>query len=380
MTGYGPPARPGSRPEPDVLSFGRQAPPRVRLPWWAGAGIVLVAIVALTTVALTAGRGHHGRPSPVTVTQIGHPLLGVTGDWQLAGLGPGRLVEIQFARGRIISTRLPTLRSAGPTSLVAGSGEVIIRPLDNVPGYAVPDGQPARALPPLLGHGGLAMPGPQPGLMWVSHGIATAHLLLSLVSQDGKGTGISVPIPPDGPWLPVPDGHGYFLYSGFGGVYDADSGGPQFVTTATVVATGPTDWLAVRCVRPFRQCANVVIQPANGAQWELPGPAVYPGFPDDGLTSPDGATAAVFSPARAGHLTLRLVNLGTGLSRPVAIPASQLTFSVQTIAWSPDSRWLFVATQSGRLLVVSASTGRVGSLGVRLPPVQVLTVTGPARR
>jgi uncharacterized protein YjiK len=89
--------------------------------------------------------------------------------------------------------------------------------------------------------------------------------------------------------------------------------------------------------------------------------------------------AAVFGPTRAGNLTLRLVNLGTGDDYQVAIPGSQLTFNVQTIAWSPDSRWLFVATQNGSLLVVRAGTGQVSSLGVRLPPLQVLAVTGPDR-
>jgi hypothetical protein len=141
-----------------------------------------------------------------------------------------------------------------------------------------------------------------------------------------------------------------------------------------MVAVGPAEWLAVRCVRPFRHCANVVIRPSICAQRELPGPAVYPGLPADGLTSPRRRHGRCLQPDHGGNLTLRLVNLGTGGEYRLAIPGSQLTFNVQTIAWSPDSRWLFVATQNGRLLVVRASTGQVGSLGVRLPGMQVLAV------
>jgi hypothetical protein len=47
------PVRSGSRPEPDVISSGRQTPLHVRLQGRAGAGIALVAIIALATVALT---------------------------------------------------------------------------------------------------------------------------------------------------------------------------------------------------------------------------------------------------------------------------------------------------------------------------------------
>ena len=39
-----------------------------------------------------------------------------------------------------------------------------------------------------------------------------------------------------------------------------------------------------------------------------------------------------------------------------------------------------MATLNGRLLVVRASTGQVRSLGVTLPRMQILAVTGPVRR
>jgi uncharacterized protein YjiK len=44
------------------------------------------------------------------------------------------------------------------------------------------------------------------------------------------------------------------------------------------------------------------------------------------------------------------------------------------MAWSPDSRWLFVVTDTGAVRVVSASTGQVGSLGVRLPFISQVAV------
>jgi hypothetical protein len=46
----------------------------------------------------------------------------------------------------------------------------------------------------------------------------------------------------------------------------------------------------------------------------------------------------------------------------------------QALAWSPDSRWLFIVTARGYLAAVNARTERVGGLGVSLPPVSQITV------
>ncbi len=51
-----------------------------------------------------------------------------------------------------------------------------------------------------------------------------------------------------------------------------------------------------------------------------------------------------------------------------------------TMAWSPDGRWLFVAGADGRLCPIDATTGQVHDLGVTLPPVtQVAVRPAPAQ-
>jgi hypothetical protein len=356
----------------DVVSFGAERRRRIRLPRWLPLVLAAAVLSTLAGVAI-AGRGR--QPSAVTITDVGHPLLGETGDWQLFGLGWGQVVQIQLARGRVIRTAVPGL-AAGPAAFLVGPDQVIIRPLDNVPGYAIPDGLPARGLRRALSRGSLAVPGPQPGQVWISSG-RLPHLRMSLVSWDGSTTGISVPVPGYVPWLPVPDGRGFFLFHGPAGTYDSGPGHPRLVTSATVVAVGPASWLGVQCSRGGH-CSNVVISPATGGQRTLPGPPVYPGFPADGVTSPDGSMAAAFDISRSGHATLRLLSLASGADYRVAIPPGQEPQSGQALAWSPDSRWLFVATADGRLLAVNARTRQVGGLGVTLPRLSEIAVRSTA--
>ena len=50
------------------------------------------------------------------------------------------------------------------------------------------------------------------------------------------------------------------------------------------------------------------------------------------------------------------------------------------MAWSPDSRWLFVVTDTGAVRAVNAGTGQLASLGVRLPFISQIAVrAAPAR-
>ena len=90
----------------------------------------------------------------------------MTAGWELLGYGPDQVVRIEFAQGRIVRTAVPPLLSNGPLSFVVGPSQVIIRPLDLVPGYLVPDGHLARGLTGVLSHGGTLIPGPRPGTAW----------------------------------------------------------------------------------------------------------------------------------------------------------------------------------------------------------------------
>jgi hypothetical protein len=311
---------------------------------------------------------------------VGHRLLGATGDWELLALSVGEVIRIQPARGLVTATIIPSLESGGAVSFIAGPGQAIVRPFDFVPGYLVPDGRPARALTGLLGNGGPAFPGPVPGQVWAVAGRA-GHLSLSLAKADGTALGPSFPVPGGNSSVldAVPDGRGHVLVPEPGGWYDARPGALHLVTTGAVVAVGPTRWLAVECHRTAR-CATVVIDSASGTRrvlpggtpaWWHPGTAVFPG-----VISPDGSTAAVPGPGRAGGATMHLINLASGADNQLAVQGSP---DPGTSAWSPDGQWLFVAGspgQAGSLLAVSARTGIAAGLGVTLPPVSQVAIVG----
>ncbi len=317
------------------------------------------------------------------VLTIGHRLLGVTAGWELFARGPADLVSVQLARGRITVTSVPPLETGNPmVFFLIGPHEVIIRSADFVPGYVVPDGGAAgRLTGPLAGSGPL-IPGPDPGQAWIMSGSATDPSL-SLLSLSGRPTGTIIRIPQGTVQLPataVSDGRGYVLMqAGTSGLFDA---GPTWdrPVNAIIEAAGPTGWLAVGCNAFYRHCHNEVINPASGARRLLPGPLV-PGLygvyeqslPPLGVVSPDGSTAAVPWPDHYGNITLRLVNLSTGASHAVAVQLAASP-SNQSLAWSPDDKWLFVAASGGRLLAVNARTRHVQGLGISLPYVTQVAV------
>jgi hypothetical protein len=372
--GRGDVSYPAGPDEADEVGFGSGRP---RGRWRAAWLIVAVAVIAVVAVVVSsreksASPPPHPAPLSFGVTEVGHPLLGVRAGWELYGYGPAGVARIQFARGRITWTAMPALDSGGPLAFLAGSGEVIIRPIDEVPGYAVPDGQRARPLAGLLGHGGTVIPGPDPGTVWVQPGFDATTI--PLVRLDGRDAGLSMRLPSRGTWLASPDGQGYGLFSGpgTGVIYDVRPGRVRRVT-GTLAAAGPTRWLVADC-RSDQHCAYVVVDSASGARRTLPGlvpePASAPG-----VIAADGSTAAIIRSA-GSHTTLHLINLASGADQTIAVPLDQGSAFGQTLAWSPDSQWLFVITAHGGLYAVSLSTHRVESLGVTLPPLSQITVPG----
>ncbi|MGH3321780.1 MAG: TolB family protein [Streptosporangiaceae bacterium] len=315
--------------------------------------------------------------SPVTVTKVGHRLLGVTAGWELFGRGPDEVVRIQLARGRITRTKVPYLDSGGPVSFLVGPDRAVIRPWDSVPGYAVPDGERAHKLRGALGHGGPVIPGPKPGQVWVWAQRETRQKM-SLVGLHGSKTGVSIALPAGAGWA-VSDGGGYPLVTATGGVYDMRSDGPHRVTTGRVTAVGPTGWLAIECDDRHR-CTRVVIERASGARHELPG-HVADRRSRLGSISPDGSTAAVFRVRGAGEITLHLVDLASGADHRLAVSLEQgqgAPFPAGSLAWSPDSRWLFVANGKN-LFAVYARTGHVRGVRVKLPQIDQVAVRSAPR-
>ena len=311
----------------------------------------------------------------MTVTELGHRLLGATAGWELFGRGPGGMVAVQPATGQVTWTRVPALDSSGPVSFLIDPHQAIIRPLDYVPGYRVPDGRSPRGLSGLLGQGGPALPGPRPGQVWVvTAGVGRAALVLLGPSGTRQ---VSVPLPAGGPspLTATPDGSGGVLLTGNSGTFDARPGGLRRISLEPLAA-GPGRWLAVTCPGHHQHCHNVVVDSATGEQRTLPGP-VLPHTPmtpwPPGIIAPDGAAAALLELSRGSQLSLHLVDLRSGADRVLDLPVSQDADN-GTMAWSPDSRWLFVVTDTGALRVVSASTGQVGRLGVPLPFISQVAV------
>jgi hypothetical protein len=367
--GHGPPdAR-------DEVQFGRRPAARRRL-WLPG--LLLAAAVTATAAAIVATQpGPHrkaGQPN-VIVTFTVRPILGVNAGWELFARGPADLVAIQFARGRITRTAVPELQSGNPAvSFVVGPHEAIIRSFDFVPGCVVPDGAPARLLTGPLATGGPLLPGPNQSEAW-QLASAPNGVSLVLLTLSGHQIGPAIVLQPTKllAATATSDGRGdVLLLTNLGDEYDA---GPNWFRPVhgQVIATGTGTWLVLSC--PHHRCRNLVLDPVGGAERTLPGAplrtAVY-GWPPAGVISPAGQTAAVIDPGGA----VRLINLGSGADTRLAVPADQDPAN-ESMAWSPDGRWLFLA-DDGKLLAVNARTDRVTSLGIKLPYITQVAIRNEA--
>jgi hypothetical protein len=371
-------------PDEDLISFGSSGGPRRRpggLGRWASWLVAGAAVLAAGIVlAVRPGQPHRPAPRPdVTVTNLGHHLLGITGRWELFARGPEAMISVEPAAGRVTWTRVPALDSSGPVSFLIGPHQAIIRPLDYVPGYRVPDGGSPRGLSGLLSQGGPALPGPRPGQVWV---VTTSVGRASLTLTGLSGARVtSVPLPAGGP-LPLTataDGSGGVLLTGPGGTFDAGPGGLRRLSLEPL-ASGPGRWLAVTCPGHHQHCHTVVVDSATGAQRAVPGPALphTPMTPwPPGIIAPDGAEAALLELSRGYQLSLHLVDLRSGADRVLNLPVSQDADN-ETLAWSPDSRWLFVVTDTGAVRAVNAGTGQPADLGVRLPFISQIAIRGAA--
>ena len=360
----------------DEIRFGPRRETRRRWPGWTLAAVLVVAVI-VTLIAT-----HHGHRSPprrpsllAAVRVTGHRLLGVRAGWRLITYGPAGLIRIQPAAGRVLRTPVPIVDSTGPVSFLAGPSQAIVRPLDAVTGYLIPYGHRARPLTGLLAHGGVAVPGPRPGQAWMQDGYQAGSLNLAWL--DGRSAGQFIPLPRAG-WVVSPDGQGYPFVTPVASVstpprvYDMRPAGPRRVA-GYLLAAGPHRWLTARCHRG--RCTAAVISAAGGARRVLPGRVPTAELGQPGVIAPDGSTAALLG-LSGRQVTLQLVSLATGAQRQVRVPLGFGPANWQTLAWSPDSRWLFVVAARGRLVAVQASTGRVRGLGVALPPVSDIAVQG----
>jgi len=116
------------------------------------------------------------------------------------------------------------------------------------------------------------------------------------------------------------------------------------------------------------------VDPATGAQHTLPGPsAEFVSGETRGVIAPDGSAAAILA-VSGDRVTLHLLNLVSGSDQQIPVSLDPESAADQTLAWSPDSRWLFVVTAQGKLAAVDARTGHVEGLGVSLPRLSLIAV------
>jgi hypothetical protein len=308
-------------------------------------------------------------PNAVTTVSGGSPLLDAAPSWVLFAHGANSIFRIQLATGQVISSPIPLLSSDGQSALIAGPDQVIVQTVDSVPGFSIPDGRPAVALPAAFPQGATALPGPDTSHLWVSNVDVTA---MTLVGFDGTPTGTTLKVPAQGS-TPISDGAGYLLFYAIGGVYELRPNGISRITTGDLIATGPTAFLTNECDAQFH-CSTIAINRATGARHTL-GPTTHQ-YGLVGVISPDGSTAAVLTADNNNTAAqIHLVNLATGAdwATPIAIDPS-FSYEDGLFVWSPDSKWLFATNGVGRIYTVNPAAKKVTELGPNLGPVSQLAL------
>jgi hypothetical protein len=167
------------------------------------------------------------------------------------------------------------------------------------------------------------------------------------------------------------DGTGGLVLKGIGGSYSGGPGGLRRITPGTLVATGPTRWLAYECDERYN-CSVVAIDRRTGTRRVLKDAPAQPYGPL-GVISPDGAHAALANTTGAGGTSAFLVDLSTGATSLIDVPVGPRV-SEETMVWSPDSRWLLVVGATGQVYAVDATSAEVHDLGIELQQVLQLAV------
>lgn len=372
----------------ESVQFGSSGGPGTR--WWILAvGLLLAAVVAVLVIPHGTAPDASSRRSPAAssasdgstasdagavqgpaaepnLSRIEVSWLHAKSDWTLFIRTDESVLAVRPRADRLRITAVPALQSSGPVSFVVRRGEVLIRPLDNVAAYVIPDGQPARRSG--LPMGGLVYPGPLPDQLWIPDG----DRKFDLVRLDGSRSGSTITIPHtvDDP-LPRPDGSGHLLFIGAGGIYRADAEGIHRLSAGQVIATGPNRIVMVECHSRVL-CHPSVYDQRTGAKRVVP--TVLPPIAAiaDGVISPDGHWMAFAS--GTDQPLVRLVDLRTGHQQVVSARIDGSVSGDQAIAWSPDSRWIFIAGLNGTVTAANASTGAERTLHLGLEEVQQVAV------
>jgi hypothetical protein len=307
---------------------------------------------------------------PVVVRRSGPLVQGLEVDWELFARTDDTVYRIDVRTGRVTATRHESLGTSGPVTFVADGHGVVLRPMDEGTGVAVPDGRPARPLQGLLASGGYTLPGP-PGTVWVDSRPSTmgGTTAMRLVRFDGTATRESVAV--DSGYFSS-DGAGGLLISDVGGVWEARPDGLRRVTPGGVMATGRRHYLVVDCDERH-SCHSSLYDRKNRTQRRLAIP--YPGGWYDGALSPDGRYVA-FTRFEGDdqRATLEVFDLRTSRTL-VRTTGPDPGVSQTDRLWSPDGRWL-AGVVDGRLALIDLRTGRRTTPSLPLSSLVQLTGRG----
>jgi hypothetical protein len=302
-----------------------------------------------------------------TITTGDGPMLASLTHTELIASGVDAVLRIDLDRGTVTRTLLPQFQSTGPMFLVAGPTSVLVRPMDNVNGYLVPDGSGPMLPPGRLAEGtAWAYPGPMPDSVWISRISNGDPNALELVSFDAV-IAMTVPLDNVHPW--GPDGTGQVVLVGLGGAYVTGPNGLTRVTTGDVFAAGPTKWLVREC-DDRHVCTIATIDRGDGHRGAELSLGYFPSVPSPlaGVVSADGLSAAAMR--RSGELDV--IDLSSGEQRNVATSASRVA-QVAPV-WSLDSRFLFFATANSELAAFDRVTGMSSVIYVEDQQVAALAV------
>jgi hypothetical protein len=124
-------------------------------------------------------------------------------------------------------------------------------------------------------------------------------------------------------------------------------------------------------------CHGVVIDRSSGDRHnvDLAASNVSPWL---AAMSSDGQYVAVIYASAHDPVSLHVLDLQRGLDRLTTVQVDQ-TLQEGSLAWSPDSDYLFVAGVKGRLWVIKPATGAVSEFPVRLPPIRQLAARPVSR-